>query len=295
VAAWLKAGLTEVLRVLGQDEAIPWHRRRPAIGDLMAVLGDERPGVGQRPDGLPDIDWVEIQLPDAKEQDAASAAIGRVSRIARYPVTNAQYVAFTRADDYGSSDWWREGYQAPEPAVPQWDQPNRPRIEVAWVEALAFCRWLTARYRSAGLIGADESIRLPTEAEWELAATGGDGREYPWGDGYRVGHANVDETYDKAGPHNLGQTTAVGLYPQGISPVGLLDCAGNAWDWCLDKYRQPGDTDTAGDDDRSVRGGSWDFDPADARAAYRVRDGPDDRGATVGFRLVCACPIDSEH
>ena len=59
-----------------------------------------------------------------------------------------------------------------------------------------------------------------------------------------MGHANVDETYDQAGPHNLGQTTAVGLYPQGVSPLGLLDCAGNVWDWCLDKYRQPGDTAT---------------------------------------------------
>jgi hypothetical protein len=293
LAAWLKAGLAEVIHLLGQDEALPWHRRRPAIGDLMAVLGDERPGVGVCPDGLPDIDWVEIHPPDAEGQ--GTELIGRARLIARYPVTNAQYLAFTRADDYGSSDWWREGYQRPEPAVSQWDQPNRPRIQVAWVEALAFCRWLTVRYRSAGLISAHESIRLPTEAEWELAATGGDGREYPWGDGYRVGHANVDETYAKTGPHNLGQTTAVGLYPQGISPLGLLDCAGNVWDWCLDKYRQPGDTDTAGDDDRSVRGGSWDSDPASARAAARVGGNPDLRDTTVGFRLVCACPIDTDH
>lgn len=114
--------------------------------------------------------------------------------------------------------------------MPQWEQPNRPRIQVAWVEALAFCCWLTACYRSAGIIGAEESIRLPTEAEWEQAAAGGDSREYPWGDGYRVGHANVDESYDKTGPYNLGQTTAVGLYPQGVSPVGLLDCAGNVWE-----------------------------------------------------------------
>jgi len=94
---------------LEQDEAIAWHRRRPAIGGLMAVLGDERPGVGLRPDGLPDIDWIAIRLPDAKEQDAASAAIGRARQIARCPVTNTQYLAFTSADDYTDTHWWQEG------------------------------------------------------------------------------------------------------------------------------------------------------------------------------------------
>jgi hypothetical protein len=295
LADWLKAGLAEVLRLLGREEALPWHRRRPAIGDLMAVLGDERPGVGLRRDGLPEIDWVEIRPADPGGPSGASGAIGQARRIARYPITNAQYLAFTDAADYDSAAWWREGVEAPEPAAPQWDQPNRPRIQVAWVESLAFCRWLTARYRSAGLIGADESIRLPTEAEWERAATGGDGREYPWGDGYRVGHANVDETYGGSGPHNLGQTTAVGLYPQGASPTGLIDVAGNVWEWCLNKYDDPDDTDTQGRDLRSLRGGSWLADPALARAADRDGVVADGRRGAVGFRVVCACPIDSGH
>jgi hypothetical protein len=110
----------------------------------MPPAGDAR----GRPDGLPDIDWVEMQPQDAEGQGTAPGAIGQARFIARYPVTNAHYRAFTSADDYAGARWWREGYQAPEPAVPQWDQPNRPRIEVAWVEAPAFCRWLTARYRS---------------------------------------------------------------------------------------------------------------------------------------------------
>jgi hypothetical protein len=286
MAAWLKAGLIEVLRLLGRDDALPWHRRRLGIGDLLAVLGDDRRGAGLRPDGLPDIDWVEVESADA----GASAY-----RMARYPVTNAQYQAFVQAGDYGSTEWWREGIEAPEPAEPQWDQPNRPRIQVAWVEALAFCRWLAARSRAAGLIAAEEAIRLPTESEWELAATGGDGREYPWGTGYRIGWANVDETYGKAGPNNLAQTTAVGLYPQGASPGGLLDMAGNVWDWCLNKYDDPDDTDTQGRDMRSLRGGSWLSGPALARAACRDWVNPVNRSGAVGFRLVCACPIDSDH
>jgi hypothetical protein len=300
LAAWLKAGLAEALRLLGQDEALSWHRRRPGIGDLMAALGDDRRGVGRAlgrlglddrkgvgltPDGLPDIDWVEVRSAEAG---------ARAYRMARYPVTNAQYLAFTAAEDYRSADWWREGIEAPEPSDPQWDQPNRPRIQVAWVEALAFCRWLAARSRAAGLITAEEVVRLRTESEWELAATGGDGREYPWGDGYRIGWANVDETSGKAGPHNLAQTTAVGLYPQGASSGGLLDMAGNVWDWCLNKYDDPEDTDTQGRDGRSLRGGSWVGGPALARAACRARHDPDFCNLTVGFRLVCACPIDSD-
>ncbi|WP_157817655.1 formylglycine-generating enzyme family protein [Candidatus Thiodictyon syntrophicum] len=221
---------------------------------------------------------------------AGRGAIGRVERIARYPVTNAQYLAFAQAPDYGSPQWWR-GIKAPDPLPAPWTQPNRPRVWVAWVEAMAYCRWLTARCRAAGLIAAGDQIRLPTEVEWEGAVRAGTGREYPWGDGYRVGHANVDETSRKDGPHHLGQTTAVGLYPQGVSPSGLLDCAGNVWEWCLNKFDTPEDTDTSGKAGRSLRGGSWRYDPALARAVFRPRSDPGFRNLSVGFRLVCACPI----
>jgi len=277
LADWLRAGLAAVLDLLGQDDALPWHQRRPGIGDLLAALGDDRPGVGLGADGLPDPAWIEIA--------------DQPLRIARYPITNAQYQAFIDAPDYDNPDWWQEGYLGPTPADPRWAQPNRPRVTVAWVEALAFCRWLTARYRAAGLIGADTLVRLPTEAEWENAAGGPDGRDYPWGTGYRVGYANVDERYDQTGPYKLDQTTAVGLYPQGVSPAGLLDCAGNVWEWCLNKYENPADMDTKSDAARALRGGSWDNNPASARVVYRHRLNPTARNNTVGFRVVCACPI----
>jgi formylglycine-generating enzyme required for sulfatase activity len=77
--------------------------------------------------------------------------------------------------------------------------------------------------------------------------------------------------------------------------IHLNDHPGNVWDWCLDKYGQPGDTDTTGEEDRSLRGSSWSGYRAFARAACRDRLSPDLRDRTVGCRLVCACPIDADH
>jgi formylglycine-generating enzyme required for sulfatase activity len=294
LAAWLRDGLGRVLRLLSRNDSTHWHRRRLGIGDLLAILGDDRPGVGLRPDGLPDIDWIDIAPGPFSWQESETRTIDKPYRIARYPVTNAQYQAFIEAADYGDAAWWQPG-TSKEAYRWRWDQPNRPRVAVDWLEAMAFCRWLTARCHEARLIGADQAIRLPTEREWERAARGTDGRDYPWGAEYRAGYANTDETTTDRDGLFLRETTAVGLYSRGASPDGLLDCAGNVWEWCLNRYADPDDPDTTGDGDRSLRGGSWNGSPANARAAYRSTDGPEDRSTMVGFRLVCACPIDSEH
>ncbi|MEA3275130.1 MAG: formylglycine-generating enzyme family protein [Pseudomonadota bacterium] len=291
LAVWLREGLELVLRLLEKDDARDWHCRRVKIGDLMSLLGDSRKGVGLREDGLPDIDWAAIPGGDFIWQSNEHRTLPAF-RIARYPVTSAQYSAFTEDPDYDNPDWWKEGISAPLPAKPRWSQANRPRNEVAWVEALAFCRWLTARYREAGLIGPQDGIRLPTEYQWERAARSTDGREYPWGPEYRIGYANIDETYDRTGPHFLRETTAVGLYPQGASADGLLDCAGNVWEWCLNKYANPDDTDTAGSDQRSLRGGSWGGNRDGASAAFRYDSNPNLRNTGFGFRVVCVSPID---
>ena len=186
---------------------------------------DTRPGVGLRADGLPDIDWVPI--PDDGEfiyQEDEHRTEPRFW-IAHYPVTYAQYRAFLEAEDgYDLDRRWLE----PEPlAVPdghrakadrqQFKYWNHPAERVSWYDAVAFCRWLTAKVKAqveAKVEGwekwlppelardQDWKITLPTEWQWEKAARGHDGREFPWGKRYISGCANIDERYG-GGRHAL--------------------------------------------------------------------------------------------
>lgn len=97
---------------------------------------------------------------------------------------------------------------------------------------MAFCAWLSHR------LGRD--IRLPTEWQWERAARGADGRAYPWGSQYLAGSANINEKTDNdAKTHYLDRTSAVGVYPRGVSPEGVMDLSGNVWEGCLNEYRNP--------------------------------------------------------
>ena len=133
---------------------------------------------------MPDIDWVEIPAGTFIYQDGEKQQLPAYA-IARYPITHCQFQAFIEAPDgYPNPAWWQGLAEQPEaPAEARWDYANHPREMVNWYEAVAFCRWLSH------LLGYE--VRLPTEQEWEKAARGTDGREYPWGNGYRSGHANI--------------------------------------------------------------------------------------------------------
>jgi formylglycine-generating enzyme required for sulfatase activity len=258
------------------------HAQRASIGLRLALLGDDRPGVGLRPDGVPDIVWhaipggeVTLELEGSGTRRFEFAPF----HMARYPVTWAQYRAFIEAEDgYQNPDWWQDlpgPYSNPARQRNRWD--NHPVVEVNWYEALAFCRWLSTRL--------GYTVRLPTEWEWQQAATGGDlANAYPWGPEWEDGRANTYES-------QLGRVTAVGCYPQGTSAQGVEDLSGTVFEWCQNEYERPEVTELGGDRRRVVRGGSWFAVPALARAAFRARGELRYLGGDVGVRVLCSSPI----
>ncbi|MCY2990331.1 MAG: SUMF1/EgtB/PvdO family nonheme iron enzyme [Planctomycetota bacterium] len=179
--------------------------------------------------------------------------------IARNPVTNAQYRRFMEATGHGKPSFWDDK---------RFNQPNQPVVGVRWHDAMAYCKW-------AGL-------RLPTERQWEKAARGIDGRGWPWGNAPPdAKRCNFNQ--------NVGATTEVGSYPDGASPYGCLDMAGNVWEWCATKwresYRDPPDESPEGHAYRVLRGGSWYDDAESVRCVRRGRHDPDwGVHQSVGFR-----------
>jgi formylglycine-generating enzyme required for sulfatase activity len=288
-------------------------QERDASAQALGWLGDLRPGVGLDKGGLlPELEWLD--LPGGKlelgEQPGKRVKVAPF-QLSKYPVTVAQFQAFLddpqgyhdpqwwqdAPDSPGMADWWRENHeQGSEIYEPVFQTPNHPRVGVCWYEAVAFCRWLTAHIRSrrreSALIPGDQrgltsaatdelEIRLPHEAEWELAARWdgkkADARTYPWGE-CKEEDLSKRSNYGGTG---LGHTSAVGLFPSGASKCGALDMAGNVWEWCGNRY-------DSGQEFRVLRGGAWHYVSDSLRAAYRYYVIPDIRGLIIGFRLVCA-------
>ncbi|MCP5426446.1 MAG: SUMF1/EgtB/PvdO family nonheme iron enzyme [Gammaproteobacteria bacterium] len=263
------------------DEHDTPHRQRAIIGVRLALLGDPRPGVGLRQDGMPDIVWCDVEGGEVTLEDGAGTFSVKPFRIAKYPVTYGQYRAFLNAEDgYRNPEWWQGLWvdRPPEEPGRQFKRySNHPAENVAWVETVPFCRWLSVKLAC--------HIRLPTEWEWQLAATGSDqANSYPWGLEWEENRANTCES-------EISSSTAVGMYPKGESLGGISDMSGNVWEWCLNEFDNLENIDLAGDARRVVRGGSWDGDRTSARAAYRNFSAPGGRGSSIGFRVVCASPI----
>jgi formylglycine-generating enzyme required for sulfatase activity len=176
-------------------------------------------------------------------------------RIDRTEVTRAMYARCVAAR------------RCPQPAIDLAQDPELPVTNVNWHEAHAFCAFAGGR--------------LPSEDEWEKAARGTDGREYPWGNELDCGRANWGN-FENEGPcagKNPGRPSKVGSYPQGASPYGVDDMAGNVWEWTADKY----DRDPSR---RVVRGGSCCSYFVEPRAANRNAWDPQHRDGDLGFRCV---------
>ena len=198
--------------------------------------------------------------------------------IGKHPVTNLEYQAFVRDAKYKEPEDW-ENDQFPT------KKSNHPVVNVSWDDAIAYCKWLSQK--------TGKQHRLPTEAEWEKAARGIDGRVYPWGDVFDLKKANTSES--------INGTTDVGSFsPEGDSPYGCADMAGNVWEWCNDwhsntYYKSSPSSDPLGPDSgqhRVLRGGSWGIDDNNlVRSAYRYGDVPSRTYFKYSFRCASSLPL----
>ncbi len=311
VALMERGALTPIERAAAGNTLVHLGDPRPGVGVTPLPQVGEGPGVR----AIPDIVWCEVPAgpflmgsdkrrdPEAFERELPQHEVTLSAySIGKYPVTNAQFAAFVQAGGYGEPRYWAEAEAAgvwrdgqiqlewadeirdrPADFGTSFNLPNHPVVGVTWYEALAFCRWLTEQLRENGQLAPDQEVTLPTEAQWEKASRGADGRIYPWGEEPDPGKANYDET-------GIGATSAAGCFPRGASPYGALDMSGNVYEWCQTKwresYKKPADESLEGTETRVVRGGSWDNNQWDVRCAYRYWNYPDDRGSDQGFRVV---------
>jgi formylglycine-generating enzyme required for sulfatase activity len=291
MAGWLSlaACLAGVAAVLGLS---PPARSGLLANEMVLVpAGEFLMGSPAGTDGLPDEQPQRLVFLDAFFID-------------RYEVTNAEYAAFVQAT----------AHRIPEnsnPAATLWvdrrplpDIEDHPVVNVSWTDAVAYCRW--------------RGKRLPTEAEWEKAARGTDGRRYPWGDDWEITNANSasywagrtihfdsgtewDAFWVKGEGARLAKekgirgevlTMPVGSFPQAVSPYGLHDMAGNAGEWVEDwydpnYYRSAPLSNPPGPERgaiKSMRGGSWLKPAISLRTSDRDWGTMDSRPSGTGFR-----------
>lgn len=282
---------TCVLRAIEQEIPI---RQRHNLAVAMGRLGDPRIvgdlRIRAHPEGHPG--YVKIppgtyRVGDEKEPFGLTEPFW----LSRYPVTNSQYAYFVADRGYARRELWSDegwrwleeaeskgaGSRSPDdqepgsrtpvspvrgsltPSLwrdPAYNAPNQPVVGVSFWEAEAFCRWAGGR--------------LPAEREWEAAARGTQGREYPWSDAWEDGICNSFEA-------GLGGTSAVGVFPRSRSAeLQLEDMAGNVWEWCHDLLGATG---------RVIRGGCWWDYARRCRAADRSGSVPGGRAVILGFRV----------
>ena len=204
-------------------------------------------------------DWIEI--PGGRgtlKTDKKNVTLAIPSErywMAKYPVTNVQFAMFIEASGYNTQKWWtdagwqrreKEGWTEPRFWTDaKWNGAEQPVVGVSWYEAVAFCLWLIET--------TGETIMLPTEDQWQYAAQGDDGRAYPWGNDWDCKRCN-----NSVKPCGSNKTTPVRQYERtNASPFGVVDMAGNVWEWCLTDYENGTNNFNSAANRRVLRSSSW--------------------------------------
>ncbi len=241
--------------------------RSPIVGDFLFIPSNEFTMGAERPPATP------------QERPLTRVILSRYY-LARLPVTNAQYEKFDPA---------HRTKRAP------WAGDDHPVVYVTYSDAVKFCQWLSKQ--------ENRRFRLPTEAEWEFAARGLESRIFPWGDhpdnpmvcNFADAKSNFpwsDRNFDCG----FSQTSPVGAFPRGASPFGMLDMAGNVFEWVhdyFDAYKggtQKNPKGPPSGSKRSCRGGSWRTRITACRTSARAFNTPDYQFNDLGFRVACDCP-----
>lgn len=238
---------------------------------------------------LPLLEWCTIPagrltlMETTNPDTGATAQTIKVGQfvMAKYPVTNAQFDVFVKdPQGYANDKWWQFSSYAidwhrknPKPLEPRFGGADRPRENVCWYEAMAFCNWLGDRI--------NKMVTLPTRHQWRRAAQGDTTNLYPWGTDFDKNACNTRES-------RIRMTTLVMRYMNGASPFGVYDMAGNVWEWCLDIANEYSQADPLKSNaPRTVMGGSYKTSYQRAQSTFHFDLDPDYHYGTIGFRVIC--------
>ena len=251
--------IREMRKVIDEDVPV---KDRVAVGEILGWLGDTR--------NLKEF----IKVAGGAYTLSTGKADIKPFEIGKFPVTNSWFGEFIKAGGYKNIEYWsKEGKKwlderkAKHPVYwndRKWKCPNAPVVGVSWYEAHAFTRWLTVELNDG------YKYRLIDENEWEAAASGLEGREYPWGNEWDKNKCNNGEI-------EINKTSPVGVFREGNTQEGISDLSGNVWEWTSSRYDKDKDTFV-------LRGGSWDCISYFCRCAYRHLFGPCIRFFSMGFR-----------
>ena len=208
-------------------------------------------------------------------QDNEDRTIGNDYEMDIYPVTNELFKKFILAGGYAAKDlwvpagWqWKEKKNITKPGYWEdetYNDPEQPVVGVSWYEADAYARWLSELEKEKGY-----TYRLPKEEEWERAARGDKGNIWPWGNDFDKDKCNSSES-------GLGKPSRVTVYPNGVSPYGCYDMAGNVWEWTSSFYDK-------NEKSYALRGGSFSDGSVLCRCPDRIDLFPVERDFFIGFR-----------